>query len=79
MIGEPRCSIRHCKHFLGIKQDGSVEATERPVCAAFPDGIPFDIAWGDNLHTTPHPGDRGIQFEADNQLHIVSLAQLPRM
>jgi len=32
-------------------------------CKAFPDGIPPDIAFGENTHTEPFEGDRGIQFE----------------
>lgn len=32
-------------------------------CAAFPAGIPKEIRTGENRHTTPFPGDNGIQFE----------------
>jgi hypothetical protein len=67
MIAEPKCSQRKCKHFIGIKQDNGNESTERPVCKAFPDGIPDDIAYGDNPHTTPYPGDGGVRFEPDNE------------
>jgi len=66
MITEPVCSKRKCRWFFGVKQDEEVEATERVVCAAFPDGIPEEIAYGDNLHTSPHPGDDGIQFETES-------------
>lgn len=32
------------------------------VCQAFPDGIPQAILAGENQHTAPFPGDRGLQF-----------------
>lgn len=52
MVEIPKCFSRDCIHYKGIKQDDEDELTERPVCAAFPDGIPFDISYGDNLHLT---------------------------
>lgn len=61
---EPRCSQRNCVHFAGVKSDGE-EVSERVVCRAFPEGIPEDIAYGDNLHLEPVDGDHGIQFEQD--------------
>ena len=63
MIREPNCFKRQCIHFLGVVSDGEEELNERPVCAAFPDGIPHDIAYGDVQHTEPFPGDHGILFE----------------
>ena len=63
MLPEPQCSLRQCKHFLGVEQPDGTEATEVCVCGAFPDGIPAEIAYGDNDHTKPFPGDNGIQFE----------------
>lgn len=33
------------------------------VCKAFPKGIPPEIWTGENDHTAPFPGDRGIQFK----------------
>lgn len=46
----PVCSF--CKHVLGTKK-----------CKAFPQGIPAEIWEGENRHTSPYPGDNGIQFE----------------
>lgn len=43
-----------CKHL----RDDAVRA-----CAAFPDRIPDQIWNGWNRHTSPYPGDNGIQFE----------------
>lgn len=33
-------------------------------CAAFPDGIPWEILSGAFDHRRPHPDDRGIRYEA---------------
>lgn len=49
MIAEPNCSVRKCRFYLGIKNDGD-ELTERPYCAAYPDGIPDAIAYGMDAH-----------------------------
>ena len=65
MLIEPRCSVRRCKHFLGVLQPDGMELTERNYCSAFPDGIPTDIAYGDNKHLEPVEGDQGIQYEED--------------
>jgi hypothetical protein len=65
MIGVPRCYERACKHFLGVASDDGGEETERVVCSAYPDAIPLEIAFGADLHLTPRPGDRGIQYEED--------------
>ena len=65
MLIEPRCSVRRCKHFLGVVQPDGTESTERNYCSAFPDGIPGDIAYGDNLHLDPVEGDLGIQYEQE--------------
>jgi len=59
------CSIRKCRHLGFVKSDGVDERTERPTCTAFPDGIPYEIAYGSNLHLKPFPGDHGIQYEKD--------------
>jgi hypothetical protein len=62
MISEPQCYKRGCVHFLGVKNDGD-ESSERVICKAFPEGIPSVIAYENNLHVKPYPGDGGIQYE----------------
>ena len=59
MRAEPRCSIRHCTHLLGILQDDMEERGERPYCVAFPTGIPDEIAYGSELHLTKFTGQVG--------------------
>lgn len=45
-----------CKHLhLGGDEDP---------CVAFPDGIPDPLLTGEECHTKPYPGDRGITFKA---------------
>jgi hypothetical protein len=66
MLVQPRCSERECKHFRGVSyaKAGDV-STEQPICAAFPNGIPLEIAYGENLHLLPIEGDSGIQYERE--------------
>lgn len=73
MLATPRCYERQCRHFIGASQPDGTELTERVVCAAFPTGIPDEIAYGDNLHLEPYIGDHGIRYEKrefnmDNQV-----------
>jgi hypothetical protein len=62
MLLEPKCRKRGCVHFQGVRQPDGTEKSERVVCEAFPDGIPEEIAYGDNPHTEPYPGDHGILY-----------------
>lgn len=55
-ISVPLCF--NCVHFRGHRGPGLGYA-----CSAFPERIPQDIAMGEKSHTTPYPGDHGIQFE----------------
>ena len=66
MINQPNCSKRECRHFLGVKSDDEGELNERPVCRAFPNGIPTRIAYGPILHTAPVDGDHGVQYKKDD-------------
>lgn len=61
MIDEPKCFSRQCKYFIGASD--APESEQVPICAAFPKGIPVEIAYGDNPHTEPYSGDGGVQFE----------------
>lgn len=65
MLLPPKCFLRKCVHYLGVKNDGD-ETTERNYCSAFPDGIPSEIAYGDNPHTKPYEGDNGIQYKKED-------------
>lgn len=65
MLVEPQCHIRGCCHLQGVRwlKEGE-EASEVPVCPAFPRGIPFDIAYGDNLHLARDARQEGaVVFE----------------
>jgi len=64
MMQEPECSKRNCANFLGfVDPSGQGNEGVLPVCKAFPNGIPPAIAWGNNKHIKPYPGDQGIRFE----------------
>ena len=64
MLAEPKCYSRSCKHFLGVSQPDGTEMTERVICEAFPNGIPEEIAYGDNKHDEPMPNQSNdIVFE----------------
>ena len=52
-------SCGDCKHF---------NRAQWGTCAAYPTGIPVPIASGEIAHTTPQPGDHGIQFEPTLEL-----------
>lgn len=58
MLAEPKCFTRSCKHYQGVLQPDGTELTEVNYCDAFPKGIPREIAYGDNPHQTPLPGQK---------------------
>lgn len=55
MLDEPKCYTRDCKHFIGV-EGGCCEDHEYVVCEAFPEGIPDEIAYGNNEHLIPFKG-----------------------
>jgi hypothetical protein len=66
MLSEFKCWTRRCKHYDGVKWLGEDGTSERSVCKAFPDGIPPEIAYGDNLHLEPIKGQKNdIVFESE--------------
>ena len=66
MITEPKCSKRFCRFFLGVKNDGD-ESTERAYCAAYPDRIPDDIAYGEDEHLEiRNDQENDIIYEEEN-------------
>jgi|APSaa5957512576_1039674.scaffolds.fasta_scaffold120116_2 hypothetical protein len=56
-----RCFERNCVHLLGVRDAPNAPKGEREelgaydvtFCNAFSEGIPVEIAYGDNLHHTP--------------------------
>jgi hypothetical protein len=64
MLAEPKCFTRSCKHYLGIDQPDGSELSERNYCEAFPQGIPSEIAYGEDPHNKPWPDqENNIVFE----------------
>ena len=56
----PKIACANCKRFRG-------KPATWPTCEAFPDGIPEEIAYGENQHREPFPGDHGFQWEAKDE------------
>ena len=70
MIPAPRCSVRKCRHYQGFRsvrpEQAETDVNNAPVCPAFPEGIPSEIAYGDNLHSVRMMGQHGdLVFEVD--------------
>lgn len=64
MLAEPKCYTRKCKHYEGVKWFGDEEISENNFCPAFPNGIPYEIAYGGNKHLEKHPDQKtDITFE----------------
>ena len=70
MLEAPKCGIRECKHFQGMSEPIEGEEDGVFVCAAFPEGIPDEIVFGSNKHTSPYTGDNGIQYEKAEDLEV---------
>lgn len=65
MMSRPRCHERGCSRFRGVIGD---EPDQRVTCDAFPEGIPDEIAYGDDLHLEHVRGDGGLLFEKELKL-----------
>jgi hypothetical protein len=57
MTSRPAPACFECRHLSGHSDNGMA-------CAAFPDGIPSAVYFGEIGHLKPLPGDNGIQWEA---------------
>jgi|3_EtaG_2_1085321.scaffolds.fasta_scaffold05793_4 hypothetical protein len=79
MLLEHRCFTRKCANLRRAVErlDEDVEASEVPVCLAFPvtvGGIPDEIAYGDNLHLTVLEGQKNLTVfrkRTKNEIPIV--------
>lgn len=64
-IAQCNCVLRKCIHYMGVSEPLGREELQVHTCLAFPEGIPSDIAYGDEKHLMPYPGDEGITYKAD--------------
>ena len=68
MISIPKCFERECAHFIGVEQLDGTEETETIICKAYPEGIPADITYGNDLHLEVRPDQENeIVFEEKEQ------------
>jgi|ETN01SMinimDraft_4_1059930.scaffolds.fasta_scaffold43091_1 hypothetical protein len=65
-LREPHCSTRGCKHWEGVLQPDGTEATEVPWCLAYPNGIPFRIAYAHSAEADLH-----LEVNPDQETSIV--------
>jgi hypothetical protein len=73
MIMEPACYTRKCKHYQGVWQPDGTEESETNICEAFPEGIPKEIAYGNNLHSEPTSEQTNdIVYELDTTEEITA-------
>jgi hypothetical protein len=69
MKSEPKCKKRGCVYFVGVRRRSPEdESTEIVCCDVFPEGIPDEIAYGDNPHTKPFLGDGGVTFKSKEKI-----------
>jgi hypothetical protein len=60
---------------MGVRWTGDDETTEVPFCAAYPNGIPNDIAYGNDKHEEIRSDqDNNIVFEKDVEPETVNNA-----
>lgn len=58
MLAEPNCFTRNCRHYWGHTRSFDPEGPIQ-TCAAYPAGIPDEIAYGDNEHADIQEGQFG--------------------
>jgi len=73
MVSRPIPQCLTCAHWqspLGRTDEDARGDKPIQVCKAFPlpAGIPDDIWWNRTDHRTPHAGDQGIVWEADDDV-----------
>lgn len=59
MLAEPNCHKRSCIHFLGHQRADGTDETLAHICRAYPNGIPSEIAFGNDLHLEVKDGQTG--------------------
>ena len=70
MLLEPKCWTRKCRYYLGVIQSDGTEMTEVNNCEAFPEGIPNEISYGDNLHKEPLKKQKNdIVFQLERRIN----------
>ena len=60
MLIEPRCYTRGCRNFQGHERLDGTDDTLTHICAAFPKGIPHEVAYGEDLHLEQRPDQVGL-------------------
>ena len=66
LLAISNCQERGCKHYDNVLALDDVNHVH--ICKAFPNGIPNEIAFGNNLHTEPYLGQENdivYEFKAD--------------
>jgi len=59
MKTKPNCFKRKCKHYLGVVLPDSDGSPIRYFCKAYPNKIPDEIAFGNDLHLTKRKDQEG--------------------
>ena len=70
-----QCWSKQCRWFVGVARQGGPET---PLCGAFPDGIPKEIAYGENIHDRVVPGQAKLytyEKDRDWQHHYENLPE----
>ena len=60
----------NCVNELGRKV---INGLERPICRAFPNGIPMEVMSGKFIHEKPYPGDNGYRYELKPTINVSNI------